>query len=65
MITSDFQNNLIPIVVLMVVASLNVGIMVGLFLNITLSVTSTQIFVLAAMEMAVVLFVYRETKQKN
>ena len=65
MITSYSQNSRTPIIVLMVVTSLNIGIMIGLILSITLGVTSTQIFVLAALEMAVVLFVYREEWHHN
>jgi hypothetical protein len=56
---------LTPIIVLMVLTSVNVGIMIGLFLSITLGVTSTQIFVFSALEMAVVLFVYREARHKK
>ena len=40
-ITTYFQNSLTPIVVLMVVISLNIRIMIGLILSITLGVTST------------------------
>jgi hypothetical protein len=65
MVNSDFQNNLMPMIVLLAVTIINVGIMVGFLLNLTAGVTSSYLFPLVILEIVAVMLVIRQSKRRS
>lgn len=59
------HNNPIPALVLLGVTILNVGIMVGLFPNAIPPAETIQLIVLAAIELPLVLLIYRYSKRQS
>jgi F0F1-type ATP synthase assembly protein I len=65
MVNSDFQNNLMPMIVLLAVAIINVGIMVGFLLNLAAGVTTTYLVPLVILEIVAVTLVIRQSKRRS
>jgi hypothetical protein len=65
MVNSDFQNNLMPMIVLLAVTIINVGIMVGFLLNLAAGVTTTYLVPLVILEIVAVMLVIRQSKRRN
>jgi hypothetical protein len=65
MVNSDFQNNLMPMIVLLAVAIINVGIMVGFLLNLAAAVTTTYLVPLVILEIVAVMLVIRQSKRRS
>ena len=65
MVNSDFQNNLMPMIVLLAVTIINVGIMVGFLLNLTAGVTTPYLFPLVILEIVVIMLVIRQSKRRS
>ena len=59
------HNNLMHIMILLGISLVNVGIVAGLFLNAFSSVPTTQLIVIAVIELPVVLLVYRYGKRNS
>ena len=65
MVNSDFQNNLMPMIVLLAVTIINVVIMVGFLLNLTAGVTSPYLSPLVILEIVAVMLVIRQSKRRS
>ena len=65
MVNSDFQNNLMPMIVLLAVTIINVGITVGVLLNLTAGVTSPYLFPLVILEIVAIMLVIRLSKRRS
>jgi hypothetical protein len=65
MVNSDFQNNLMPMIVLLAVTIINVGIMVGFLLNLAAGVTTSYLVPLVILEIVAVMLVIRQSKRRN
>jgi hypothetical protein len=65
MVNSDFQNNLMPMIVLLAVAIINVVIMVGFLLNLAAGVTTSYLFPLVILEIVAVMLVIRQSKRRS
>jgi hypothetical protein len=59
------HNNLMQMMILLGITLFNVGIIAGVFLNAIPVFPTTQLFVLAAIELPVVLFAYRYGKRNS
>ena len=65
MVNSDFQNNLVPMIVLLAITIINVGITVGVLLNLTAGVTSPYLFPLVILEIVAIMLVIRLSKRRS
>jgi hypothetical protein len=65
MVNSDFQNNLMPMFVLLAVTIINVGIMVGFLLNLAAGVTTSYLLPLVILEIVAVTLVIRQSKRRS
>jgi hypothetical protein len=65
MVNSDFQNNLMPMFVLLAVTIINVGIMVGFLLNLAAGVTTPYLVPLVILEIVAVMLVIRQSKRRS
>ena len=65
MVNSNFQNNLMPMIVLLAITIINAGITVGFLLNLTVGVTSAYIFTLVILEIVAVILAFRQNKRRS
>jgi F0F1-type ATP synthase assembly protein I len=65
MVNSDFQNNLMPMFVLLAVTIINVGIMVGFLLNLAAGVTTSYLFPLVILEIVAIMLIIRRSKRRS
>jgi hypothetical protein len=65
MVNSDFQNNLMPMIVLLAVTIINVVIMVGFLLNLAAGVTTPYLLPLVILEIVAIMLIIRRSKRRT